>query len=146
MQSCTGKTLSGMQSAWEPHHHINFIHLNLKGCKSRHMGRCNETEWTYNQFWSSELSSMSSRALTIICLENNMLWLHGNKDMRNDTFYKAKMKGHKTNGSRATSQFSSHFPVKTDKERQRILRQMKHYQMSLEYPKSLQWVNYTSPQ
>lgn len=42
--------------------------------------------------------------------------------------------------------FIPHFPVRADKERQPILRQMKHQQMSLEDPKSLQWLNYTSPQ
>lgn len=54
--------------------------------------------------------------------------------MCNLTFYEAKMKGHKTNDTRTTFKCSSFFPVKADKEGQPILRQMKHYQMSLEYP------------
>ena len=41
-------------------------------------------------------------------------------------------------GTRTTFKISSHFPVRADKDRQPILRQMKHHQMSLDYPKSLQ--------
>lgn len=127
-----------------------ITHINYIQCTT---GR---TPWQTERYMKStvwfKLSFLLCRWLhDRSCLKDNMSKSR-NKDMRYEYFCGIKNVSEETDGqtrtshTRTTSQTSSHFLVRADKDRRPMLRQMKRCRMSLEDPKSLQWLNYTFTQ